>query len=203
MKNISQLALGFYAGAITVVCLMLLYSFKSLKDNFEEITVKRINIIDNNGVNRIVISNEELMEPPIINGKQYKRALNPAGIVFYNEKGDECGGIALSKNTETQTYALAFDYDNADAIGILTQQANDSNFYRSGIVINDKDLSGKVGSNINRINLMTENGNSSLVINGPDEKPRIIISVDSLGNPLFKMFNENGEIIQKGNSATN
>jgi hypothetical protein len=130
MKKISQLALGFYAGAVTVAFLMLLYSFKSLKENFEEITVKRINIIDDKGVNRIVISNEGLMEPPIINGKKYKRALNPTGIVFYNEKGDECGGMALSKNPETQTYALAFDYDNADAIGILTQQNSDSKAYR-------------------------------------------------------------------------
>lgn len=197
MKKISQLALGFYAGAITVAFLMLLYSFSTLKENFEEITVKRINIVDDNGINRIVLSNEERMEPPIIRGKKYKRALNPAGIVFYNEKGDECGGIALSKNPETHTYALALDYDNADAIGIITQQASDSKAYRSGIVINDKDLSGKVGSNINRINLMTENGNSSLVINGPDEKPRIIISVDSLGQPLFNMLNEKGEVIQK------
>lgn len=197
------MALGFYAGALTVAFLTHLYSFRSLKESVEEITAKRINIIDENGINRIVISNEELMEPPIINGKKYKRALNPTGIVFYNEKGDECGGIALSKNLEKQTYALAFDYDNADAIGILTQQNNDTKMYRSGIVINDKDLSGKVGSNINRINLFTENGNSSLVINGPDEKPRIIISVDSLGNPLFKMLNEKGEIIEKGNSITN
>ncbi|MGS4343994.1 hypothetical protein ACKUSY_00075 [Myroides odoratus] len=197
MKKISQLALGFYAGAITVAFLMLLYSFSTLKENFEEITVKRINIVDDNGINRIVLSNEERMEPPIIKGKKYKRALNPAGIVFYNEKGDECGGIALSKNPETHTYALAFDYDNADAIGIVTQQASESNTYRSGIVINDKDVSGAVGSNINRINLITENGNSSLVINGPDEKPRIIIAVDSLGHPLFNILNEKGEVIQR------
>lgn len=44
---------------------------------------------------------------------------------------------------------------------------------------------------------MTENGNSSLVLNGPDEKPRIILSVDSLGTPLFKMVNSAGEVIQK------
>lgn len=204
MKRTSQLLLGFYAGAITVAFLMLLYSFSTLKQTFEEITVKRINIVDNKGVKRLVISNEELMEPPIIKGKKYKRALNPTGIIFYNEKGDECGGIALSKNPKTQTYALAFDYDNADAIGILTQQNNELNSYKTGLVINDKDATGKIGSNINRINLITENGNSSLVMNGADEKPRIIISVDSLGNPTFKMLDGKGKTIQEiGNSKTN
>lgn len=197
-KKMSQSALGFYAGVLTVAFLMLLYSFSS-KDNksFDEITVKRINIVDDKGVNRMVISNQERMEPPIILGKKYKRALHPAGIIFYNEKGDECGGIALSKNPQTSTYALAFDYDNADAIGLLAQQNNNTNTYKTGIVINDKDFSGKIGGNTNRINLITENGNSSLVINGPDEKPRIIISVDSIGNPLFKVMNKEGKIIKQ------
>src|SRR5690606_27903375 len=199
MKKITKMLIGFYAGTVTVAFLMLLYSFKSLNENFDEITVKRINIVDDNGINRMIISNQERMEPPILLGKKYKRALNPAGIIFYNEKGDECGGIAISKNPDTGTYALAFDYDNADAIGLLTQQNNNTNMYKSGIVINDKDLSGKIGSNTNRINLMITNGNSSLVINGPDEKPRIIISVDSIGNPLFKMLNGEGEIIQEIN----
>lgn len=193
MKRTAQSIVGFYAGIVTIAFLMLFYSFKTLDKKFDEITVKRINIVDDKGINRIVISNQERMEPPIIFGKKYKRALNPAGIIFYNEKGDECGGIALSKNPETKTYALAFDYDNADAIGFLTQQNNTTNWYKSGIVINDKDLSGKIGGNTNRINLMTENGNASLVINGPDEKPRIIISVDSIGNPLFRVFNKEGK----------
>ncbi len=197
MKKITKMVIGFYAGTVTVAFLMLLYSFKSLNENFDEITVKRINIVDDNGINRMIISNQERMEPPILFGKKYKRALNPAGIIFYNEKGDECGGIAISKNPETNTYALAFDYDNADAIGFLTQQNNKTNTYKSGIVINDKDLSGKIGGNTNRINLMTENGNSSLIINGPDEKPRIILSVDTLGNPMIKMMNSDGEIVKE------
>jgi len=197
MKKTIQLAIRIYAGIVTVALLMLFYSFKTLNHKFDEITVKRINIVDNNGINRMVISNQEQMEPPILLGKKYKRAHNPAGIIFYNEKGDECGGIAISKNPETNIYALALDYDNADAIGLLTQQNNKSNKYKSGIVINDKDLSGKIGGNTNRINLMTTNGNSSLVINGPDEKPRIIISVDSIGNPLFKIMNKEGQTIKE------
>jgi len=200
MKKTTQFVVGFYAGIVTIAFLMLFYSFKTLDTKFDEITVKRINIVDDKGVNRMVISNQQRMEPPILFGKKYKRALNPAGIIFYNEKGDECGGIAISKNPETNTYALAFDYDNADAIGLLTQQNNKTNAYKSGIVINDKDLSGKIGGNTNRINLMTNNGNSSLVINGPDEKPRIIISVDSLGNPLLKMINNDGKLIKEINS---
>jgi len=31
--------------------------------------------------------------------------------------------------------------------------------------------------------MLTENGNAGLYINDPDGKPRIVISVDSLGKP--------------------
>jgi hypothetical protein len=47
---------------------------------------------------------------------------------------------------------------------------------------------------------MTDNGNSGLIINGPDQKPRIIISVDSSGNPLFKIMNKEGKIIKEVSS---
>ena len=65
MKKITKMLIGFYAGTVTVAFLMLLYSFKSLNENFDEITVKRINIVDDNGINRMIISNQERMEPPI------------------------------------------------------------------------------------------------------------------------------------------
>ena len=61
-------------------------------------------------------------------------------------------------------------------------------------MIMDKDLSGKPGSNISRLKLTTENGNAGLIINGPDEKPRISIVVDSIGNPLIQVFDENGKV---------
>lgn len=62
------------------------------------------------------------------------------------------------------------------------------------MIINDKDLSGKPGHNVNRINLVTENGNASLVMKDANEIPRIILKVDSLGNPSIEMFDKNGNL---------
>lgn len=199
MKRTFQIALAFYSGLITLALLLLLYSFKTANETFEELTVKRINIVDENGTARMVISNQERMEPPIIMGKKYERSLNPAGIIFYDENGNECGGIAISKTQDNSTYALAFDYSNADAIGLFSQQNSNSNAYRSGLTIKDKHASGKIGKNTNRINLMTDEGNSSLVINGPDEKPRITLSVDSNGNPSFQIIDNAGNVIKEIN----
>ncbi len=180
---------------MAVTTLLLIYSFNSNNRStasFEEISVKRINVVDEAGNNRMVISNQELMPNPIIAGKEYKRKIAPAGIIFYDEKGDEIGGLALSTMNNSGLRALSFDYANADAIGLLSQEDLNGNNFRAGILIMDKDLSGTPGSNISRLKLITENGNAGLFINGPDEKPRISIIVDSIGNPLIQVFDKNG-----------
>jgi len=163
-------------------------------DNKGTFNAERININDASGNNRVVIANTDNIPPPIIDGKTYKRAYAPAGLIFYDKNGDERGGLAITDNDETNLNALAFDYQNADAIGILAQDNKHDNYFRAGLVINDKDLSGKPGHNINRINLITENGNASLVMKDHNEVPRIILKVDSLGNPSIEMLDENGNL---------
>ncbi|HTO35507.1 MAG TPA: hypothetical protein VLY84_03600 [Dysgonamonadaceae bacterium] len=165
-----------------------------LLNNRHQITeIERIDVKDTSGKNRIVISNADHIPDPIISGKTFQRVYTPAGLIFYDQNGDERGGIAITDNEETNLNALAFDYQNADAIGILAQDNKHDNYFRAGLVINDKDLSGKPGQNINRINLVTENGNASLVMKDQNEVPRIVLKVDSVGNPTIEMFDENGK----------
>lgn len=160
----------------------------------QNLTAERIDINDRSGKNRVVIANTDNVPQPIINGKTYKRAYAPAGLIFYDKKGDERGGLAITDNEETNLNALSFDYQNADAIGILAQDNKHDNYFRAGLLINDKDLSGKPGHNINRINLITENGNASLVMKDNNEVPRIVLKVDSLGTPSIEMFDKNGKL---------
>jgi|SRR5690606_3268565 hypothetical protein len=160
----------------------------------QNLTAERIDINDRSGKNRIVIANTDHIPQPIIDGKTYKRAYAPAGLIFYDKNGDERGGLAITDNAETNLNALAFDYQNADAVGILAQDNKHDNYFRAGLLINDKDLSGKPGHNINRINLLTENGNAALVMKDNNEIPRIVLKVDSLGNPSIEMFDKNGKL---------
>ena len=163
-------------------------------NNKQSLTAERIDIKDRSGKNRVVIANTDNIPQPIIKGKMYKRAYAPAGLIFYDKNGDERGGLAITDNEETNLNALAFDYQNADAIGILAQDNKHDNYFRAGLLINDKDLSGKPGHNINRINLLTENGNASLVMKDNNEIPRIILKVDSLGNPSIEMLDDKGKV---------
>lgn len=181
-------------GALIVLNIALLTTivYFQLCSSSNFIDSERINIKDKSGSNRVVISNMDNIPPPIIGGKHFKRAVNPAGIIFYDKNGDERGGIAITDNQVTNFNALAFDYQNADAVGLFAQDNKEDSYFKAGLIINDKDHSGKAGANTNRINLLTENGNASLVIKDHNEVPRIIIKVDSLGQPTIEMFDLEG-----------
>jgi hypothetical protein len=60
-----------------------------------EITAERINIVDADGTLRLVISNKERMHPGVIGGKTIQRQRPYAGLIFFNDQGDEAGGLTL------------------------------------------------------------------------------------------------------------
>ncbi|MDM1295814.1 hypothetical protein HX021_16110 [Sphingobacterium sp. N143] len=175
---------------IGIICYLLV--FKS-----NETSLQRVDINNKAGANRVVISSEDHIPNPIINGKEYQRKMVPAGLLFYDNKGDERGGIAISEYEGMNFNAIAFDYQNADAIGLFAQDNLQTNYFKAGLTINDKDLSGKPGYNINRVNLETENGNATLVMKDANEIPRLVLKVDSAGNPSITMYDAKGKVTWK------
>jgi hypothetical protein len=61
-----------------------------------EITVERINVVDANGTLRMVIANKDRMHPGIIDGKTIDRPRPVAGVIFFNDEGDEVGGLTYT-----------------------------------------------------------------------------------------------------------
>lgn len=85
-----QTLINAYMILSSIAIAMLLFSFKNLKESFDEISVKRINIVDENGKNVIVISNQDRFPQPVLKGQVFGgRSINPAGLVFYKKDGDE------------------------------------------------------------------------------------------------------------------
>jgi hypothetical protein len=68
---------------------------QSAASNLGEITVERINVVDADGTLRLVISNKDRMHPGVIGGKVLKRERPYAGFLFFNDQGDEAGGLTL------------------------------------------------------------------------------------------------------------
>ena len=65
---------------------------------FTEIDAERINIIGENGKPVLVLTNKKRIPGPSMNGKSYSPNIIDgrnyfAGMVFFNELGDEVGGL--------------------------------------------------------------------------------------------------------------
>jgi hypothetical protein len=63
---------------------------------FDEITVQRMNVVDANGTLRLVVSNKDRMHPGQMDGKVIDRPRPVAGVLFFNEEGDEVGGLTFT-----------------------------------------------------------------------------------------------------------
>jgi hypothetical protein len=63
---------------------------------FDEITVGRMNVVDADGTLRLVISNKDRMHPGMMDGKTIDRPRPVAGLLFFNEEGDEVGGLTFT-----------------------------------------------------------------------------------------------------------
>jgi hypothetical protein len=66
------------------------------QQKFAEITVERVNVVDANGTLRLVISNKDRMHPGVLDGKTIERPRPVAGLLFFNDRGDEVGGLTFT-----------------------------------------------------------------------------------------------------------
>lgn len=116
---------------------------KNEPTNFDEINVKRMNIVDEDGTIRMTLSNKERFPAPLtFEGKEAPREGDPkAGIVLYNDEGIECGGLLFSsKNTEEgieQQVLLAMDgYAQNDVVDLGMYEKNGERGY--ALVFSDR-----------------------------------------------------------------
>lgn len=68
----------------------------SKPQNLGEITVERINVVDANGTLRMVISNKDRQHPGVLDGVTIDRPRPVAGMLFFNDEGDEVGGLTYT-----------------------------------------------------------------------------------------------------------
>jgi hypothetical protein len=94
-----------------------------------EITVERINVVDPDGTLRLVISNKSRMHPGVIDGKVIDRPRPVAGLIFFNDQGDEAGGLTYTGQDQNGVRhadaGLMFDQLKQDqTIGLSYSEAN-------------------------------------------------------------------------------
>jgi hypothetical protein len=176
------------------------------KNKFEEIDVERINIVEKDGKLKMVISNSERQHPGIIDGKTLART-RPAGLLFFNERGDECGGLSFSGNQSdgkgSASALLAFDRFRQDqTVGI--QYGESSGQYYAGLRVWDRpDTSlGPVIDKLEEIGKMSEGpakaaamkelrekaGGAERVMVGRDREQAAMVRLsDAKGRPRIRL----------------
>jgi len=127
------------------ISVFVLSSFiKSKKiENFDEIVVKKITVIGEDNLPRMVLSNENRQHSGRMNGKEWVKRERPSGIIFFNNYGDECGGIVY-KTEEINgkiSSGMSFTMDNYkddQVIQILNDEnyADGKSYIQRGISIN-------------------------------------------------------------------
>jgi len=68
----------------------------SVAKNADEITVQRLNIVDADGTLRMVLAGKDRMHPGVMDGVTIDRPRPVAGMLFFNDEGDEVGGLTYT-----------------------------------------------------------------------------------------------------------
>jgi hypothetical protein len=171
-----------------------------LEGRHAELTTERLNIVAPDGTLRLAIANEERFPQPVIGGKPARRAVNPAGLVFFDDKGDEVGGLALSEPGGGRLSALAFDYAKSDAVALLTHVAADGSDSTAGLVVNSRPPDAMSAASAarfaqRRIAVQNHNESAEVVLSDPAGRARLRLSVDPQGAPRMEMLDEAGKVI--------
>lgn len=132
-----------------------------------ELSVERLNIVGPDGKTVMTISNKERIAPPVMEGKAYAVETSPgrsrmAGMVFFNDEGDEMGGLLFNSwKRPDGRYAgighLSFDRYRDNQVLSLEYKEN-AQTVQSGLTIYDPLATGRFKESLD---LVEEHGGAS------------------------------------------
>lgn len=179
-------------------------------ERFDTLTVQRINVVDPDGRIRLVLANSTLFPDVKYRGKTYPNSQrsvhDTAGLVFFDSKGEETGGLLLARLRDESLGNVTFDFTHqpTDGIYIMKRESADGMRWSAGFGISDRrdyepgDIHSTQG--VRRIWLANENQNAELVISDPQGRPRIRIGVGPSGDPRFEMLDQHGKAMYQAAS---
>lgn len=164
-----------YAVVSTVLFAFILFSaFRrhEQKLSLDELTLKRLNVVGEDGSLRVVISNETRQHSGRAEGKDQAARKRGAGFLFFNEDGDECGGLLYELNHQHDTahsyMGFTMDqYRNDQVIQIINEenyQGDQAQIFR-GYRINEYPKGSRLAANLDRMNEIKK-------IKNPEERQR-------------------------------
>lgn len=151
MRNTKRELVFLRTFAITTVLGLLMFTSVAFKHSgnqkFGTIDVERINIVENDGTVKMVITNANHFPTAgdSINNRVYHKRKKRAGMLFFTEDGKEAGGFiydgAKTKNGHNAGMSLTFDqYDGDQVMQLITtdEKVGDKRYKSGTLFFNDR-----------------------------------------------------------------
>jgi len=179
------------------------------KTRFQEIDVERINILEADGKLRLTISNNGRSPGPVIGGLTLKtrEGKRGAGLIFFNDKGDECGGMTWSGRGEGDKISanggIMFDqYDTDQIVGIRYGQRGQQS--SSGLQVWERPMTpiAEYAKKIYDVELMKDGPEKEQALKkvreemraaGMDPKTRIFVGRTEKNDAMVVLSDRNGK----------
>ncbi|GGB06693.1 hypothetical protein [Puia dinghuensis] len=217
-----------YVAVLTVVligCIIAIIFLARHGYQFGELTAQRINIVEPDGRLALVISDHARQHPGRIDGKDIPPRDRPAGLIYFNEEGDECGGYSWDGNKTFNSMSLTADQYKNDQIMALDYEddrgATPSRLY--GFRLWDRSDSFTLGKQLAYIDSLrrlhdtsayragmgflqkqvvdrlflgrTPDGSTGLFLRDDKGIPRLRIYISKQNEPVIETLNEKGEVV--------
>ncbi len=164
----------------------------------DRITARRIDIVDENGVIRMTLSGQT--PAPIIDGIQYKRVFNVAGMILYDENGSERGGFGTA-DVDGGMAVLALDHPAMDAIGWRVSPDGEVSFSinQAPPLVREPALGDRLVPGVQtstRIKLdVAADGTPAIALADKADRPRLRLTVTEEGYGAIEFLNAEGQVI--------
>ena len=194
--------LVIYAGVVTgVLGLTAVTRGAPTNQDFDEISVRRIRVVEPDGTLRMVISNHNAL-PRDSRGNREGRNQRPgAGLIFYNDEGTENGGLIFGGRRDVDgkvvDSGLSLSFDKYGVNGQMLQLAaiSDKDNRFAGLRVKD---TGIGGPNNNRVWVgNTDDGAATVALMDTQGRRRIVMEVKGDGSSSLTFLDANGKVLNQ------
>jgi hypothetical protein len=169
--------------------------------DFDEITVRRIRVVEPDGTLRMVISNHDGLPGDALGNREGRNQRPGAGFIFWNDEGTENGGLIFGghRNAEGRVVdsGLSLPFDKYGVNGQMLQLAgiSDKDNRFAGLRVRDTAIEG---SNNYRVWVgNTDDGAATVALMDTQGRRRIVMEVKGNGASSLTFIDANGKVLNQ------
>lgn len=172
------------------------------KAHFTEVDVERLNVIEPDGQLVLAMANTARLPDPLQAGKTVQTDRTGPGMIFFDGRGEEVGGLIYGTRQTPNGYAagahLSFDQFRSDQVVYLDYQDNGTDLKAAGLYVVDRDRANppRIPS-ARRMFIGSVNETAMVQLRDRSGKERVRLSVSPEGVARLEFLDSNGKVIER------